>query len=486
MFQALSRGVQQWDAWTERPRYRLAGVIGGLLVMAVILVLPLPEGLPEAGRRAAAVAALMAIWWVGRVLPMAVTALVPLVAFPLLSVASVKEAAIPFAHPLNFLMLGGFLMAAGMERVGLHRRLTAIVLAPAWVRADPRRVVLALMLVTAVLSGLVSNTATTVMMLPLALSLGRMCSDDERTVSGFALALAYAASIGGVWSLVGTPPNAVFAAQAAKEGFDIGFAQWMTMGLPFTVLALPIAWFVVTRVVLPISRPDDWDLQAPKVPEWAVGERPVLLIVAVAMTAWLTRSQWQTLLPYSGVELDAMVAIAAAMAVFLLPGKRPDASTGFLVHWKQAEAAVPWSVILLLGGGFSLATQIKATDLTLWLASGAHHLHGYPILATTLAITTGMTFVTELTSNTASTQIVLPLLGEAAVKAGVEPLMWMVPATISASCAFMMPVATAPNAIATEAGGVSPADMALAGLILNLIMALVVAVLAVFMVPVLF
>ena len=486
MFEGLSARVQAWDAWTDDPRYRAVGVIFGLVTMAVILALPLPAGLPEAGRRTAAVAALMAIWWVGRVMPMAVTALIPLVAFPLLSVASVKEAAAPFAHPLNFLMLGGFLLAAGMDRVGLHRRLTAIVLRPAWVRGDPRRVVLALMVVTAVLSGLVSNTATMVMMLPLAQSLGRMCSDDKRTVSGFALALAYAASIGGVWSLVGTPPNAVFAAQAAKEGFDIGFAQWMTIGVPFTVVALPIAWFVVTYLAIPIRRPDDWDLQAPAVPEWAVGERPVLLVVALTMSAWLTRSQWQVLLPYSGVELDAMVAIGAAMAIFLLPGRTPDGSRRFLLHWREAERAVPWSVILLLGGGFSLASQIQATQLTAWLASGAHQLEGYPVLATTLAVTTSMTFITELTSNTASTQIALPLVAEAAVRAQVQPLVWMVPATISASCAFMMPVATAPNAIATEAGGVSPADMAVAGLFLNMIMAVVVAVLAVVLVPFLF
>ena len=486
MFEELSRRVQQWDAQTQRPGYRLAGVFLGLLTMVFILALPLPGGLPEAGRRTAAVAALMAIWWVGRVLPMAVTALVPLVAFPLLSVASVQAAAAPFAHPLNFLMLGGFLLAAGMERVGLHRRLTAIVLRPDWVRADPRRVVLALMVVTAILSGLVSNTATTVMMLPLALSLGRLCSTDDRTVSGFALALAYAASIGGVWSLVGTPPNAVFAAQAAKEGFDIGFAQWMVLGLPFTVLALPLAWWVVTRVAIPIRRPEGWSLERPEAPDWAVGERPVLLIVAIAMTCWMTRSQWQVLLPYSGSELDAMVAIGAATAVFLLPGTQPSGERGFLLRWSQAEASVPWSVLLLLGGGFSLASQIKATQLTAWLASGADHLQGFPVLLTTVAVTFGMTFVTELTSNTASTQIALPLVAEAAVRAEVSPLVWMIPATISASCAFMMPVATAPNAIAVEAGGVSPADMALAGLILNLVMVVLVAILAVVMVPLLF
>jgi len=455
--------------------------------MAGILVLPLPEGLPEPARRTAAVAATMALWWVGRVLPMAVTALVPLVAFPLLGVASVKAAAAPFAHPLNFLMLGGFLLAAGMERVGLHRRLTALVLRPAWVRADPRRVVLALMVVTAMLSGLVSNTATTVMMLPLALSLGRLCSEDARTVSGFALALAYAASIGGVWSLVGTPPNAVFAAQAAKEGFDIGFAQWMVLGLPFTVLALPVAWWVVTRVAIPIRRSPGWSLDCPEAPPWGIGERPVLGIVAAAMFCWMSRSQWQGWLPYSGSELDAMVAIGAAVLVFLLPGGEAGTpGRGFLVKWTQAEASVPWSVLLLLGGGFSLATQIKTTQLTAWVASGAEHLEGWPILGTTLAVTTAMTFVTELTSNTASTQIALPLMAEAAVQAGVPPLMWMIPATLSASCAFMMPVATAPNAIAVEAGGVSPADMALAGAILNLVMAILVALLAVLMVPLLF
>jgi sodium-dependent dicarboxylate transporter 2/3/5 len=486
VFEELSRRVGQWDAQTQRPGYRLGGALLGVAVLCVILALPLPDGLPEAGRRTAAVAALMALWWVGRVFPMAVTALVPLVAFPLLGVASVKAAAAPFAHPLNFLMLGGFLLAAGMERVGLHRRLTALVLRPAWVRSDPRRVVLALMAVTAALSGLVSNTATTVMMLPLALSLGHLCSDNPRTVSGFALALAYAASIGGVWSLVGTPPNAVFAAEAAAAGFDVGFAQWMALGLPFTILALPLAWLVVTRVVIPIPRPQGWSLDRPATPEWEAGERPVLGIVALAMFAWMSRSQWQDWLPYSGSELDAMVALAAAAAVFLLPGPMREGSRGFLLTWSRAETAVPWSVLLLLGGGFSLATQIKATALTAWLASGAEYLEGWPLLMTTGAVTVSMTFITELTSNTASTQIALPLMAEAAVKAGVSPLIWMIAATMSASCAFMMPVATAPNAIAVEAGGVSPADMALAGILLNGLLAGAVALWAVAVVPVLF
>jgi solute carrier family 13 (sodium-dependent dicarboxylate transporter), member 2/3/5 len=488
MLRLLVDAVRRWDAATRLPKYRAAVVLGGLVLCAALLLAPTPEGLSLAGQRTAAVAVLMALWWVANALPMAVTALLPLVAFPLLGIATLKEAAVPFAHPLLFLMLGGFLLAAAMQTVGLHDRLTGWLLRPDWVRAHPRRVVLALMVAAAGLSGLVSNTATTVMMLPLAIGLGARCSDEPRTRSAFVLALAYAASIGGVSTLVGTPPNAVFAANAADLGVEVGFGQWMAVGLPFVVLALPMAWWVLTRVTFDLSTPDHWSLPAPPAQPWARGERGVLLVAGVALLAWVSRSPipagtlslggWGVGLGLSGSELDAMVALVAGMVVFLLPGEEPDGRPAHLLAWGRVEAAVPWSVLLLLGGGFSLASAIRDSGLTAWLATGAAELQGVPGPLTALAVALGMTFVTELTSNTASTQIALPLLAAAAPVAGVNPMAWMLPATLAASCAFMMPVATAPNAIASEAGGVAPSDMALAGLVLNLALAPVVAALA--------
>lgn len=498
LLSSLSEAVARWDAARSLPLYRLGGVFVGLSAALIVLAAPTPEGLPAAGQRVAAVAALMGIWWLGGVLPIAVTALVPLVALPILGITSMKAAAAPFAHPLIFLMLGGFLLSHAMEEVGLHRRVTALLLQPAWVRARPQRVVLALMVAGAALSGLVSNTATTLMMLPIAMQLASLCADDRRTRSGFVLALAYACSIGGVTTLVGTPPNAVLAAMAQEAaGVEISFASWMMVGVPFAVLAVPLAWLVITRVALPL--PDSaWSLEAPDRPAWMPGERVVLAVVGLAMVLWLTRKPiavgamslfgWSTLLPEGAAVDDAWVAVLAGLLLFLVPGGPPGegSEARFLLSFRRAEEAIPWSVLLLLGGGFSLAGAISSSGLTAWLAGSVAALGGLPTWGQVGAIALGMTFLTELTSNTATSQICLPLLAAGAAAAGVEPLLWMIPATISASCAFMMPVATAPNAIAAEAGGVAPGDMAFAGVLLNLLCALLTTALALVLVPLVF
>lgn len=443
---------------------RLVGTLLGLAVFGVVLALPCPDGMTLEAQRCAGVAALMAIWWLGRVFPMAVTALVPLLAFPALGITDIKTAAAPFAHPLNFLMLGGFVMGHAIEEVGLHRRVTSALLAPAYIRKRPKLVLLALMVAAAGLSGLVSNTATMVMMLPIALALAARVS----TTAGpaFAMALAYACSIGGVSTLIGTPPNAVLAGLV-----DISFAEWMRFGVPFVLLALPAAWLVVSRLALPrvegeVERPE----AGPRLP----GLYAVISVVALAMVAWLTRRGLGPI-PAWGEHLhDAWIAVGAAFILFLVP--HPERR--FLLRWVRVERAIPWSVLLLLGGGFSLAKGVETSGLTAYLATFTAQLATLPPWLAVAALALGITFLTELTSNTATTQIVLPLLLAGATLAGVDPLLWMVPATMSASCAFMMPVATAPNAIACEAGGVQAPTLARTGLALNLVCVGIVVFLA--------
>ncbi len=495
----LARLVHRWDHQRSQPGYRLGGVAVGLLAAILVLSLPSPESLSPAGHRTGAVAVLMAIWWLGGVLPMAVTALVPLIAFPLLDVMSIKEAAAPYAHHLNFLMLGGFVIGHATEEVGLHHRLTALLLRPEAVRASPSRVALAMMVAAAIISGLVSNTATMVMMLPLATALAETTNDGVRTRKTFVLCLAYACTIGGVTTLVGTPPNAVLAGLASDAGREISFASWMALGVPFAILALPVAWWVVTHIAIPLPARFETPLEAPPLPDWRPGERAVLGVVAGALFLWLTRRPlalgnleipgWSSLVP--GQVSDAWVAILAALVLFMLPRTGPpregDPIDGrFLLSWRRTEAAIPWSVLILLGGGFSLAAAISSSGLTAWLAQGTVKLADYPMAVSVIALCLAMSFLTELTSNTATTQIALPLLAAGAVAANMDPLLWMVPAAVSASCAFMMPVATAPNAIASEAGGVPPGDMAYAGLGLNFCCAGIAAVLTLFLTPLLF
>lgn len=481
MISLLSRAVAHWMSLQSSPSYRYAGVVGGLALCGLIVASDPPEGLSVVGWRTLGVTVLMGIWWLGGVLPITITALVPLFAFPALGIAPIKEAAAPYAHPLLFLMLGGFVLGRAMEVVGLHERVVAVLLRPSALRRSPRGAVFGLMVAAAVLSGLVSNTATTVMMLPLALLMADQAGTGTRARSAFALALAYAASIGGVSTLIGTFPNAVFAQVAVDQvGRDVSFARWLLVGGPFVVLALPVAWWIVTRMLVPAEgRP----IPAPPLPPWRPGEAQVLAVVVGAMALWLTRREvdvglfvipgWSTSVGLDGFVDDAWVAVGAAIVLFLI-----SSGGRFVVDFRDVETHIPWSVLFLLGGGFSLATTIRASGLTEWLAGATQLLGALPPLAAILLICLSVTFLTELTSNTATTQILLPLLAAGAVKAGVDPIVWMVPATISASCAFMMPVATPPNAIAAQGGDVSPGDMASTGFFLNVALAILASVLA--------
>jgi sodium-dependent dicarboxylate transporter 2/3/5 len=473
-----------WEAARERPAYRLGGFLAGLALTAAVLALPRPEGLSAPAHGAAAVTLLMGFWWLGGVLPMAVTAMVPLIAFPALGVLPIADAAAPYADPLIFLMMGGFVLAHAMEEVGLHRRLTALLLRPAVVRVSARRVALALMIATAAVSAFVSNTATMVMMLPLALSLVEKVEGDSRTRAAFVLSTAYACSIGGVATIVGTAPNAVFVKLAQTiAGREVRFIDWMGVGVPFVVLAIPVAWLIVNTLVFRVraGRP----LPPVTMPAAGPGERAVLLVIVCCFAAWLTRSPvdlglfeipgWGGHLPMK-VD-DGFVAISAAMLLFLLPrgdvradagGFDDDGAEGrFLLSWRRTARVMPWSVLLLLGGGFAMAEGIQQTGLGAWLAQYAGGLAGMPPLLAVFCICVGVSFLSAFTSNTATTQMALPLLGAAAQTAGIDPILWMVPATIAASCDFTLAVGTPPNAIAAEAGGVSQADMAAAGLFLN-------------------
>lgn len=494
--------LEGWDALRARPAYRLAGVLCGLALAAGILSVDTPAGMSPEAHRTAAMTATMALWWVGGVLPMAVTALVPLVALPLLGVAPSRDAAAPYADPLIFLFLGGFVLAHAMEEVGLHRRLVALLLAPAWVRRGPRRIALALMAAAALLSGIINNTSAMLMMLPIALTLSEGLG--KRTRAAFVLSTAYACSIGGVATLVGTAPNMVFAGTAARlTGQDIRFVDWLMVGAPFVLLAVPLAWFVVNVFALPVPARADKPPAAPRTGGWNEGERAVLAILGLCFGAWLFRSPldvgfarvpgWGQLVP---VKIDdGFVAILAALLLFLLPRRTPRSAAGpdddadegrFLLSWRRAAKATPWSALLLLGGGFAMADAIQDSGLSTWLADGTAGLAALPGPLAVLGVCVGVSFMSAFTSNTATTQVALPLLGAGALAAGVDPLVWMIPATISASCDFTLAVGTPPNAIAAESGEVAPSDMAFAGVILNVACALVAALVALTIAPMVF
>jgi sodium-dependent dicarboxylate transporter 2/3/5 len=466
----------------------------GLCVL--VLVLPAPEGLSSAAWHVTAVAALMAVWWATEAIPVPVTALLPLLLFPLLGVSSARETAAPYANPLIFLFLGGFMIALAMERWELHRRIALNVVRR--VGGHPLAIVAGFMAATAGLSMWVSNTATTMMMLPIAASVIAVFLAEEKGDAGernsrnFAtacmLGIAYAASIGGLATLVGTPPNALLAAfMSQAHGIDIGFAAWMGVGLPLTCLLLPLAWLTLTRVVYPFDLPHA--REAARVVAQAHAdmgaitgpEKRVAAIFVLVAGLWITRPLLSGL-PGLGGLTDPGIAILGGVLLFLVPA---GGGRGFLLDWDWAKR-LPWGVLILFGGGLSLAAAASRTGLATWIGAGLGDLGAWPLLALAAAVTVVVILLTELTSNTATTAAFLPVVASIAVATGVDPMMLAAPAALAASCAFMLPVATPPNAIVFASGHVTIPQMVRAGAVLNLIAVAAISLLPWLLLPLVF
>ena len=459
------------------PTRQRIGLVLGLGLFAIILIAPAPEGLSGAGWRAAAVAVLMAVWWITEAIPVYATGLLPLALFPLLDIVDMGTAATPYANPLIFLFMGGFMIALAMQRWGLHTRIALSLLSFTGTKA--RNLVGGFMLATALLSMWVSNTATTMMMLPIGLSVLALLkaeAGDRQTLPGFntalVLAIAYGANIGGLGTLIGTPPNALLAAYFDQTyGVTIGFAQWMIVGLPVSFTLLFLAWLLLTRVLhpMPNTRIEGADtiLSHARASLGPVshGERVVAIAFASAAFLWVFRPVLTDALPWLKLS-DAGIAMTVALALFLVPsGEKP--ADGVL-NWEWASR-LPWGVLLLFGGGLSLAGAAGASGLSAWIGNGMAAWGGLPVIVLLLAVVTVVIFLTEVTSNTATTATLLPLLAAAAIAIGENPLLLCVPAALAASCAFMLPPATPPNAIVFGSGQVTIPQMARAGIWLNVV-----------------
>ncbi len=464
-------------------RRRFGFVLGTLLFVGV-LVLPVPEGLDQSAWRTAAVGILMAVWWITEALPIAATALVPLVLFPLLGIADIDGAARPYANPLIFLFLGGFILAQAMQTWGFHRRIALGIVQ--WVGTRPTSIVIGFILASAFLSMWISNTATALMMLPIGVSIidfarDRLDAQEEEAATHFGLVLllsiAYACNIGGMGTLIGTPPNALLAGYFSETyGVEVGFAQWMLVGLPLVGGGLPLLYVVLTWVY-PIEleqlpgEAQIIDEERAKIGTISVAERRVALVFGLTAALWMTRPLLSRVIP--GLS-DAGIAIGAGLALFLLPAGTENRA---LLDWDDAEA-LPWGVLLLFGGGLSLASAISDTGLAEWIGKGVSGLSGWPILLVLVCTVGLVVLLTEITSNTATTAAFLPILGAVAVGFGENPFLFAVPAALGASCAFMLPVATPPNAIVYGSGLLSIPQMSRVGIWLNLLFVVLVTVLA--------
>lgn len=444
--------------------------------VVMVLVLPAPAGMPPPAWHCAGMALLMATWWSTEAIPIPATALLPLVLVPALGIGELEPAAASYADPIVFLFLGGFLLGLGMQRWDLHRRIALKVLQV--VGHQPRRQIAGFMIATGFLSMWVSNTATSIMMLPIGMSVISLLDDRDpqelnRYATSLLLAIAYAASIGGIATLIGTPPNALLAGYlASDQGIEIGFAQWMIVGIPVSVIMMIAAWLWLTRGGFSLGSGDDSAQmvrdQLAELGGLSPAERRVGVIFLLAALAWVTRP----LINDAGLEWvsDTSIAIAAGLLLFILPsGKR-----GYrLLSWEQARD-LPWGVLLLFGGGLALAGVIKSSGLAEWIANHLSVFGALPLIGLVGMVVLVIIFLTEVTSNTATSAAFLPLLGALAMSLDVSPILITVPAAIAASCAFMMPVATPPNAIVFSTGHMRIQSMIQAGFVLNLVGTLVV------------
>jgi sodium-dependent dicarboxylate transporter 2/3/5 len=463
--------MQQVD---RQRRRRLAGLAGGIAVFVLLLALPPPADLGIAAWRVAAVALLMAILWMTEAVPLAATALLPLALFPGLGIATIEEVAAPYANPLIFLFLGGFLIALSIERWNLHRRLALTVVHRVGAREDFQ--IGGVMLATALISMWVSNTATTIMMLPVALSIiprdasGAVDPARREFASALLLSVAYGASIGGVATLVGTPPNAFFAG-FMLETYDrqIGFGQWMLIGVPVSLAMLAISWLLLTRGLFAIRRRALPGAQAAirgsleAMGPMSSAEKRISAVFVLTAALWMARPLLAREFPALQLS-DTSIAIAGALSLFLIPsGTRKG---DFLLSWECTER-LPWGVLLLFGGGLTLAAAIADSGLADWIGLQLGALEAWPMVLLVAVVTVLVILFSELASNTATAATFLPVAAALAVSLGADPLRLAIPAVLAASLGFMLPVATPPNAIVFGSGYVSVPQMLRAGVWLD-------------------
>ena len=457
-----------------RARYQDIGLMLGPIVFILLLLTDKPDAINLDAWHVVAIAALMAIWWATEAIPVPATSLVPLVLLPMMGISSAREASNPYTDPVIFLLLGGFIAAMAMQRWGLHRRIALNILAR--VGGHPASLIGGFMIASAVLSMWISNTATTLMMVPIALSVAETVLGDKVFEHRFTIALligcAWASSIGGLGTIIGTPPNAFVVAFMEQEaGITISFLDWMLFGVPVVLVMVPAAWVVLTKIVFPLKKDEalggDAVIkdQVGKLPKMSTAELRVSLVFGAMAISWISVETVKKLDGFEGFS-NMVVAVAGALAMFLIPAKTENRDR--LLDWESA-VKLPWGVILLFGGGLTLAAAIKKTGLAIWIGESMSALATAPLILLILAVVGLVIFLTELTSNTATTAALVPVLAAVAAVGNIDPMMLAAPTAMAASCAFMLPVATAPNAVIYSSGHVSIPTMARAGLWLNVI-----------------
>ena len=463
----------------------------GLIFFITVILLPNPEGLTNDGRLTLAVFLLMGVWWAFEALPLQVTALMPLVFFPLLGVIEIGVISKEYMNKVQFLFAGGFLIAIGIQKWGLHKRVALNILKLSGLNASG--IIASFMLASALLSMWVMNTSTAIMLLPVAVSVIKVINDtvkeiDKKQSFNFQLCLllgiAYSASIGGIATPIGTSPNGVLI-QFASDNFgkDIGFANWIAFGLPVTLGLGPIVWILLTKFIYPINfqaskeAKDQLNSMLLDLGEMTNEEKKIAIVFGFTAFCWVFR---QILDDIPGLSLldDSVIAMLGGLSLFFLAQKNNSEK---LLNWDDAQTGFPWGLIFLFGGGMALAFVVNDSGLALWLASLIPSQTYFFIIL--LIVITMVMLLTELTSNLTTTVTFLPVVASVGINLGIDPMLLVLPLTLSASCAFMLPVATPPNSIVYASGLVPIQNMVRAGIFINLISIFFIFILAYLFIP---
>ncbi|MEW9798624.1 SLC13 family permease [Alteromonas sp. CYL-A6] len=416
----------------------------------------------------AAITVLIAALWVTEALPIAVTALVPFVAFPAAGILSYQQAASSLGNHVIILLMGAFMLSKSLEKSGVHRRLAVYMLRLTGA-SSAKRLVLGFMLASAVLSMWISNTATALMLLPIAMAVVTSIN-DPRLSTALLLGIAYASSVGGIGTPIGTPPNIIFMSLYQQEtGLEISFLDWMKTGIPIVLVAIPVMALWLTRGISALPA-----VNLPATGQWRTAEKRVLWVFALVALAWVFRQYWTAWLGMDSVG-DSTIALAGVVLMCLIPSGEitPEGDKVYLLDWDTAES-IPWGLLLVFAGGLCLASAFSSSGLSQVLGESLTGLSVLPLVGLMLTLCLAVSFLTEVTSNTATATLLMPILASAAVAIDIDPLLLMMPAAISASCAFMMPVATPTNAIVYSSGLLRIPDMAREGFILNILLGVIV------------
>ncbi|MFC7444026.1 Sodium-dependent anion transporter family [Mesoflavibacter sp. HG96] len=468
------------------------GLVLGPIVFFILLLFFKPEGLSTEGRAVLASTVWIAIWWITEAIPIAVTALLPIALFPLSGGLNLSDTTSAFGHKFVFLYLGGFIIAIAIEKWNLHKRIALNIIKI--IGFNLKRIILGFMLATAFLSMWISNTATSVMMLPIGVAIILQLKDnpntpeDENLTFGKALmlAIAYSASIGGIATLIGTPPNLVLAGVVSDiYNYEITFLQWFMFGFPISIILLFICWKYLTEVAFTFEKREFTDgkaevnLQLKALGSISYEEKLVAFIFGLTAFFWITRSfLFKNILPALD---DTIIAISFAIVLFLLPSKKQGTK---LMNWDDA-VKIPWGIILLFGGGMALSKGFETTGLAKWIGEQMTTFAGVTTIILLLLLIAAVNFLTEITSNLATTAMLLPVLAPMAISVDIHPFILMVGAAVAASCAFMLPVATPPNAVVFGSGYLRIPDMVKKGFVMNLVSIILLTLFVYFVLPLL-